>query len=81
MFLRNSGLVVILLVNLIFVLKYGVRQEFLPLYVLVILYSFLFAGGVAIINKFKEKIDQYARFNTVFLGLILLVLISLSILN
>ena len=81
MLLRNSSLIVILLVNLIFVLKYGVRQEFLPLYLVLLLYVVLFVGGFVIIDRWKEKINRYAKFNSLFLAIILIVFVAFVIIS
>ena len=81
MFLKNSSLVVILLINLIFVFKYGVRQEFLPLYLLVVLYVFLFVGGVGLVHRLKEEINGCAKFNSLFLSLILVVFVAFVVIS
>ena len=66
-FLKIAAILTYVVVNAMFVLKYGTRQDFCSPYVLLFLYvSFLFSGLFFIENQ-RAFIDNYKKFNRGFI--------------
>ena len=80
-FPKKIALFAYLLVNSLFVLKYGERQSYVPTYLLIALYNF-FIGFVLIkMDHLQSYFDNQKKFNFYFLGSSLLVFIVFVIIN
>ena len=75
------SLIVYLLVNSLFVLKYGSRQNFVSQYLLLFLYIGMVGFGLYFINKRKEVINKAKHFKYYFLGGSLVVFIAFVLIN
>lgn len=72
---------VYLIINLLFILKYGSRQEFIPLTLLIILYPLIIGSLLFLIIYFKQYINRIKRFDFYFIGASIFIFSILILIN
>mgnify|MGYP003393023397 FL=1 len=69
------------IINLLFIVKYGSRQEIIPTSLLLILYLLIVSGVLFICLKYRENINNFKKFNFYFFGFSVLILTLLILIN
>ena len=81
---NNSNLLVLityLVINTLFVIKYGVRQDSINLYFLIFSYLIITTGSLFLIKYFEEVINRLKKFNILFLSICVLIFIGFVSVN
>ncbi|MFD2568764.1 hypothetical protein ACFSRZ_15420 [Pseudotenacibaculum haliotis] len=66
--------------NIFYLIKYGARQEYIPVYILIALYLVIGLVALRVVKYFESKINKSRYFNTLFLSFGLLIFFALVIL-
>lgn len=85
-FIKNNKsyvivLLIYLLINILFLVKYAVRQDFIETYFIVFTYMILVFGSFFSIKYFKKFINSYKKFNTFFITSALFVFFVFIVVN
>ena len=75
-FTNSSMLMVYLFVNSLFVLKYGIRQDIISEYILLVFYLSFVLGGLFFLEKKKIFINNLTQFRKSFLFIAILVFLG-----
>lgn len=74
-------LLVYTLVNTLFILKYGARQNYLHPFFIIAINVLIFAGIYYGLNFFKERLNRYKKFTTLYIIFCLSVVLTLIVIN
>lgn len=78
---QNLFLTLLLFVNILFVLKYAVRIEIVPIYIFVFLYILFFIATFFTLYKYQTFFNNLKKFRTIFLSFSFIVFLCLCYLN
>ena len=76
-----SMLIIYLVINALFVIKYGVRQSAINIYLLIFGYLIITIGSLFLIKYFEDFINRLKKFNWIFLSVCGLIFIGFIAVN